>query len=282
MSAVETPIAERAPSAPSAAQRKHEGPPPLLASRAALLPLGLLLVTSFPLSIALLFQWLYMERIIFPFAWTSAPAAASEVGLALVVDAALLLGFALPHSLLLRGAGQRLICRLVPRPLFYTVYGLVSALTLIAVTLLWRPIEGDVWRAEGLPGVILTIGFGLAWAGMGWSLHHYGPMKQPGIEQWWAFQRGVRLPSTGLPRTGPFRFTRHPIYISMLLMVWVVPVMTKSHLLLSLVWSAYLVLGAIHKEVRLKRTMRAVWDAYASDIPALPGLRGLTKLFTPR
>jgi hypothetical protein len=263
-------------------------PAPLIARGPAIWALGAALLATFPASIALLFQWLLWERVGPPFvAPTSsegleaARRAAGDPLAAALIDLALLIGFAVPHSWFLRGSGQRLLCRLFPRPLFYTAYGLISAVTLIAATLLWRPIPGVVYSSSGPLEAGLLLGYGLSWAGMGWSLLHYGPLKQPGIAQWLAFVRGAPAPAAGLPKTGPYRFTRHPIYLSMLGMIWGTPWMTPSRLLVATVWTGYLVIGTVLKEARLRRTMRDAWTAYAATVPPFPGLSLLRRRARP-
>jgi hypothetical protein len=47
---------------------------------------------------------------------------------------------------------------------------------------------------------------------------------------------------------------------------------TTGHLLCSIVWTGYLAVGVLHKEVRLRRTLRATWKRYAAAIPLLPGI----------
>lgn len=191
----------------------------------------------------------------------------------LAIDTALLLAFAAPHSLLLRRGGRRLVGRLVPQELFYTVYGLVSSVTLLALYALWRPLGGLVWEVSGPARIALYAAHGSAWLLMAASLYAYGMLRQPGIAQWWAYVRGRRYRSGGLPSTGPYRLTRHPIYLAMLLMLWVTPRMTSGHLLCASVWTGYLVVGVLHKEARLRRSLGETWRRYAERSPILPGLR---------
>jgi hypothetical protein len=195
----------------------------------------------------------------------------------IVIDIALLLGFAVPHSLLLRPRGDALVERFVPRQLFYTAYGLISSVSLLLVYALWRPISGMVWSLEGAPAKALLAVHAAGWGLMGFSLWHYGPLRQPGLEQWWAYVRGRSFRARPFPTTGPYRFTRYPIYVAMFIMIWATPWMTAGHLLVAGVWSAYLAAGVLHKEVRLRRSLGEAWVRYARAVPALPRLwRGRT------
>lgn len=194
-------------------------------------------------------------------------------GLDLLFDLLLAVGFAAPHSLLLRQGGRRLVERALPRPLFPTLYGLSASVTLLAVCWLWRPVPALLWSLDGgARGAMLAAHSG-GWGLMLWSLVHYGAFRQPGIEQWWRFIRGREPAPYALPTTGPFAYTRHPIYIAMAVLIWTTPWMTASHLLLAVTWTVYLALGVLHKEVRLRRTIGRAYIEYASRIPAIPFVR---------
>jgi protein-S-isoprenylcysteine O-methyltransferase Ste14 len=169
------------------------------------------------------------------------------------LDAALLLAFAVPHSLLISRPGAALVARAVPRELFWTVYGLHASLALLVTYALWRPLPGVVWSVAGAGGAALLAAHAAGWALMGWTLAHEGPLRQAGLAQWWAHVRGTPPPGRARPNGGPFRYVRHPIYVSMLAMIWFTPHMTAGHLLLSIVWSGYLAVGVLHKEARLAR-----------------------------
>ncbi len=199
--------------------------------------------------------------------------AVPSIAARVAVDLALLVGWAVPHSLLLRPSGKRLLGRLVPKNVIPAAYGLIASLSLIAVVALWQELPGHLWSFEGWGGTVLLGVHAAGWALMATSMLLTGPLRQPGLGSLLDHLHGRRPRAYPLPRVGPFRFTRHPIYVAMLVMLWVTPSMTTGHLLAATVWTGYLVIGVAHKEKRLRRTLGEAWTRYVAAVPLLPGLR---------
>ena len=72
---------------------------------------------------------------------------------------------------------------------------------------------------------------------------------------------------------GPFRAVRHPLNLAPVAPFWLTPHMTSRRLAFNLVATAYLVLGSVHEESRLRRQYGERYEAYQ---------RGGTPFFVPR
>jgi len=65
---------------------------------------------------------------------------------ALVIDALLLLIFAVQHSVMARPAFKEVLTRFIPAAAERSIYVLCSSLLLIALFAFWQPIGGVVWN----------------------------------------------------------------------------------------------------------------------------------------
>jgi protein-S-isoprenylcysteine O-methyltransferase Ste14 len=185
-------------------------------------------------------------------------------------NAALLAQFPLAHSLLLTPRGQRLLARLAPahgRTLATTTYALIASLQLLALFVLWTPSGVVWWRAEGWALWAVTALYLAAWALLTKASFDAGPQVQSGLLGWWALLRGRRPVFPPMPVTGLFRLVRQPIYVSFALTLWTVPVWTPDQLAVALAYTAYCLLGPLHKERRFARLFGPAWAAYRARTP---------------
>jgi protein-S-isoprenylcysteine O-methyltransferase Ste14 len=173
----------------------------------------------------------------------------AAVGLAAVIDIALIALFGMQHSVMARPGFKAAWTRIVPAPLERSVFCLASALCLIALFAFWRPIAGTVWSVEN-PSLRLAI-----WAvfALGWGIilvatfliNHFALF---GLKQAWDHARGVIPPAEAFRTPLFYRWVRHPIYSGFLLAFWATPDMTLGHLLLAVGFSVYIFIGIAHEE----------------------------------
>ena len=71
---------------------------------------------------------------------------------ALLINLALLLMFAVQHSVMARPFFKHWLCQWLPRYLERSTYVLASNLALILLFRFWEPMGGIIWRVEYLPG----------------------------------------------------------------------------------------------------------------------------------
>ncbi|MFT4979247.1 MAG: protein-S-isoprenylcysteine O-methyltransferase Ste14 [Myxococcota bacterium] len=189
-------------------------------------------------------------------------------------DALLLVQFPLLHSLLLTRRGGRAMRRLAPAvagsSLDTTLFATVAALQVLAVFVLWAPLQGPVAVLEGAAGALMSGGFALGWLLLVWAMGEAGMAVQTGSAGWTALWRGdrPRYPR-GFPSQGMHARCRHPIYASFALILWTGPVWSIDRLLLAIPLTAYCVLGPKLKEARIRRRNGEAYDRYAAQTPAL-------------
>jgi protein-S-isoprenylcysteine O-methyltransferase Ste14 len=200
---------------------------------------------------------------------------------AVAVDLALLLAFALVHSLLAREGVKLRLARIVPAPLERSVYSGLAGLQMALICALWRPLPAPVWQTGALGGLGGTLAADLLWALYfgGWAvvlaaLWTIGSTHLFGLAEAWASARGMSYAPHPLEATGIYRWIRHPLYSGTLLSLWAAPTMSRGHLLLAAVLTLYLAIGYRFEERDLARLHGASYLAYRARVPAfVPRLR---------
>jgi len=189
---------------------------------------------------------------------------------ALAANALLLLQFPLLHSLLLTGAGRRLLARLGGGhgpTLTTTTYAAVASIQLLALFVLWTP-SGIVWtRAEGGARVAITVAYAGAWSLLGKAIWDSGWQLQSGALGWLALLRGRRPVYPDMPERGLYRHTRHPIYVAFALTPWAVPVWTPDQLAVAVVFTLFCLIAPLHKERRFLAVNGDRFRAYRRRVP---------------
>lgn len=78
-----------------------------------------------------------------------------------------------------------------------------------------------------------------------------------------------RSESSELVSTGFYRIVRHPLYLFGLLFLWFSPRMTANELVVTVIFSAYLFIGAALEERRLDQEFGEAYRAYRLKTPML-------------
>jgi protein-S-isoprenylcysteine O-methyltransferase Ste14 len=199
-----------------------------------------------------------------------APAVATPLGIALLVNAGLLVLFAVPHSVMARPGFKRVWTRVVPQPVERSVYVLVANLAVVALMWFWQPIGTVIWDVPG------PIGRALMWTlfAAGWLLvplaslmiNHFDLF---GTRQVWLKFR--ERPYEYLPFRTPwlYKVIRHPLYVGWMIAFWATPTMTLGHLMFAAVLTAYMLIAIPIEERDLVAAYGSRYEEYRRRVPAL-------------
>jgi protein-S-isoprenylcysteine O-methyltransferase Ste14 len=198
------------------------------------------------------------------------------LGVALLVNAALVLIFGLQHSVMARPAFKRRITAVIPAAAERSTFVLASSLALMVLFRFWQPMGGTIWAVQN------SIGRGLLLAGsaFGWLtvlgttlvINHFDLF---GLRQVWKFFRGVTYMPIKFVTPGPYRRVRHPLYVGFLLAFWCAPTMTVAHLVFALLNTAYILTAIRFEERDLATHLGADYVAYQKSTPMIiPRLSG--------
>ena len=188
---------------------------------------------------------------------------------AVAIDLALLLLFAVQHSVMARRQVKSWLSRRIPTALEPTSYVLATDICLVLLLVLWQPWGGQIWYAEGPVRVIALSLFAAGWALAITATFAIDHLELMGLRQaGWATARDPGLTSD-LYVGGLHAVVRHPLMTGLVLAFWATPRMSASHLLFALAATGYIAVGIRFEDRDLRNTFGASYDAYAARVPAL-------------
>lgn len=188
---------------------------------------------------------------------------------AVATDAALLLLFAVQHTVMARAWFKRPWTRLVPPSAERATYVLSASLLLALLFWLWRPVGGTVWRLpEPGHGLLLAV-YAAGWLIAISSTFLISHFDLFGVRQAYLPARGRAYQPPGFTERGLYRRIRHPLMAGFLVVFWAAPTMTLGHLLFAAATTGYILVGIMFEEHDLRRSLGEAYDSYLARVPAL-------------
>lgn len=192
---------------------------------------------------------------------------------AVIVDALLVLLFAVSHSAMARPAVKARMRRVVPLHLERSAYVLTATAALALLFWQWRPLPDVVWDLDGAAAAVLWSTYALGWFIVVLSTFLISHFDLFGLRQVYAYSRGRELLEIGFRTPMLYRFVRHPMMVGFFLVFWSAPTLTAGHLLLAGLLTGYVLVGVQLEERDLRATLPD-YAAYASRVPQfVPGVR---------
>ncbi|MCK9372184.1 MAG: hypothetical protein M0P91_03245 [Sulfuricurvum sp.] len=172
------------------------------------------------------------------------------------INLALVMVFALQHSLMARPSFKKYLTTLIPEASERSTYVLFSGLALGLICLYWQPMEGFLWQAEDETlQLLLTAGYIFGWLFSLFSTFIINHFELFGLQQIYLNLIDKPAPSMTFKEKLFYRFVRHPIQLGVLIGIWLTPAMSYSHLMLSVTLSIYIFVALRYEE----RDLIAVW-----------------------
>ncbi len=203
-------------------------------------------------------------------------AATSPAWLALVIDAALLLAFAVQHSVMARAGFKRRLLRLIPAPAERATFVLASSLLLFALFGWWQPVPAVIWHLDPPWSAAIWVVYAIGWVIVVWSTFMVDHLDFLGLKQAYLHLRRLGYRPPEFTQRWLYAWSRHPMMLGLVITFWVTPHMTIGHLFFAAAATAYIAVGIRFEERDLRAQLGAEYAEYASRVSAVvPAPRSL-------
>lgn len=190
----------------------------------------------------------------------------------LPIDLLLAAQFGLPHSLLLAAWVRKRLGHAIPSAQYGCFFCTCTCIGLLLTMELWQPSTTLLWRMQGAAAGAMTAVYVGSWVALLYSLQLTGLGYQTGFTTWRAWMRGRKASPRRFEPRGAYLIMRHPVYMSLLGMLWLTPVLSLDRLLLNTVWTAYIFVGSALKDRRMASAIGEAYLEYQARVPGYPFL----------
>ena len=189
---------------------------------------------------------------------------------AVLIDASLLLLFAVQHSVMARDRFKRWLATVLPAVAERSTYVLAASVLLGLLFGQWRPIPATVWRVgEPVAAAAIWTVYAIGWlvaVGATFMVDH---LDFSGLRQaWWPSRRGPYEPPSFTDRW-LYAWVRHPMMLGLLIVFWATPRMSVGHAFFAAAGSAYIAVGVRFEERDHRRQLGEDYIDYARRVPAI-------------
>jgi len=189
---------------------------------------------------------------------------------AILVNASLLLLFALQHSIMARSTFKKWWTKIIPEQAERSTYVLLSSLCLILLVWQWQPMGGFIWRIEApIAKTILTILFITGWMIVLISTFMINHFDLFGLRQVWFYFLGKKYEPLHFRIPFFYKYVRHPLYLGWLIAFWATPVMSAAHLLFAILTTGYILTAIKFEEKDLVTHFGEKYLSYKSWVPKI-------------
>jgi len=189
---------------------------------------------------------------------------------AAAIDLVLIALFGLQHSLMARPWFKTWWAASIPAAVERCTYVHMANIALFALIVFWQPIPIEIWTlpkgwARDAAWTLFALGWMILFAGA-WS---FGIFELLGIERMRAWCRGQQhYRPERLKTSRLYKWLRHPMYVGVLLGVWVTPKMTVGHLLLASGLTLYILIAVRYEERDLRQRFGASYRRWRDPVCA--------------
>ena len=181
----------------------------------------------------------------------------------------LLVSFSLQHSVMARTGFKALLTKLVPQSAERSTFVMSTCVILGWMYLAWQPMTGVIWNIGGIAEYIILALFLMGVGLVLWATFMISHWDLFGLGQAWREFRGIQVTNETFITPAMYKYSRHPLYLGLLFVLWATPLMTTGHLMLAAVWTGYIFIGIWFEERDLIRRFGQEYRDYIARVPKL-------------
>lgn len=176
--------------------------------------------------------------------------------------------FFLQHSVMARESVDRRLATVVGSDRTAMVFALASGIVLTGTMGLWQPSTTVIYHLRGLGRSLIYAVQYVALAGIVWGAYSLRSSSSLGATDS-VNALGESADKPKLVTTGLYSITRHPVYLFVLILIWITPTLTADRLLFNVLWSTWIYIGLRLEERALVRQFGDEYREYRRRVPRL-------------
>jgi protein-S-isoprenylcysteine O-methyltransferase Ste14 len=187
----------------------------------------------------------------------------------LLFDIFLCLVFFIQHSSMAQKAYRHRSARSLPEQYSGPLYAIASGIVILTLVVFWQESANTIFMPQGLVRWLFRAILVLAFAGVAWTIWTLGLFTNFRLGPTVSELRSVEPQKALLVTHGPYRWVRHPLYLSALVMIWSYPDLTLDRLILNLLFTVWVIVETLIEERNLVATYGEEYRIYQRKIPML-------------
>jgi methanethiol S-methyltransferase len=187
----------------------------------------------------------------------------------LLWDGVLSLAFFTQHSLMVRRQFRKRLDSLLPERYQGAFYSMASGIVLTPVALCWQHSGRSLYHLEGLVSWLVYGVAAIALAILVWAATALRSFDLLGLDPIRAHLHGRAYRPSPFTARGPYRWVRHPTYLSILILFWFTPALSTDRLLFNLLWTGWIIAGTVLEEKDLVTQFGEPYRDYQRKVPML-------------
>lgn len=231
---------------------------------------SLFAITAYAIGVGALFAWTAFMGNLIPGMGIDGEATMATVP-ALIKNLGLVALFALQHLIMARKPFKAWLTNTVHPLLERSVFVLASGLAFSLVLWQWEPLGGTIWQAttgSAAYYIHYTLFF-IGWAIMYSSSFVINHFDLFGLRQTYCYVTDKPYKPLQFRVVAYYKYTRHPLYLGMLLGMWFTPHMTITHLVMAAGLTTFILIAITYEERDLIREFGSKYLQYRAKTPKL-------------
>lgn len=187
----------------------------------------------------------------------------------LLMDVFLSMMFFLQHSIMVRRGFKQWLGKYMPDIYHSAFYGITSAVALLLVMAFWQKSDTIVANADGIVAWILRALYFLCMAGFFWGSKALGSFDALGVKPLMRYISNRQSKPQQIVAKGPYRWSRHPLYLFVIIIIWSCPVLTLDRLIFNIIWTIWIIVGTFLEDRDLHQEFGNQYREYSAKVPML-------------